>query len=360
MDRQTSCRILSLDGGGIRGLLTAIVLEELERKLQVHNPTALLKDYFDIIAGTSTGSLIACAISQGLTASQIKNLYLNNAAQIFPQYKLIINSIINRIRLGFSQPIFDGKGLNEVLRKEFNINFGTLQKPTLIISYDTYNRQSVVFKNTKIEHRDIPVWEICRASSAAPIAFPAFVMQNPEFIEDWRSNGYEIPDGGIPLIDGGVVANNPALCAIAERISWNDKLPNNPKFADLIPQQVDTKNIIVASFGTGKYVKKIGLTEAKEWGIIEWVSPFKGIPILDVLSDGAGDSVCYIAQQIIENNFYRFQPEMAEEISSFSANDKNIAAIADLAVKFIQQENFQTKLNQLVKELNLLPSANLA
>ena len=266
--------ILALDGGGVRGLVTAVILERLEKKLQKYEPRKLLTDYFDVIAGTSTGSLIACALSSCLSASEIKDFYIYNSQIIFPPSRILVHSILNWIRLGSSHPIYSDEGLKMVLKHIFgNREFGELKKPTIVTSYDTYNRQAVVFKNTKIAHQDIPIWQICRASSAAPIGFPGYEMKHKPFLEDLRAKGYAIPEnGGIPLIDGGVFANNPALCAIAERLRWNDRLPDNHKWNALIPQSVDQKDIIVASFGTGQQVKKIGAEQVKHWGALEWLS----------------------------------------------------------------------------------------
>ena len=347
-------RILALDGGGVRGLVTAIILERLEKKLQKYEPHKPLIDYFDIISGTSTGSLIACALSKGLNTSEVKNLYINHSHSIFPPNKIFIHSILNLIRLGSSQPIYGDKGLTMVLKYIFgNLKFGELIKPTIVTSYDTYNRQAIVFKNTKIAHQDIPAWEICRASSAAPIGFPGYEMKNKAFLEDLQKKGYAIPPKtGIPLIDGGVFANNPALCAIAERLRWNKKLPHNPKWKLFIPENVHQKDIIVASFGTGQHVKQIGAKQVKQWGLLEWLNPRQDLPFLDVLFDGAGDAVCYIAEQIIGNTYFRFQPHFEKSIPTFSAKQENLDAMIMYTEKYLSQPEVDSKLNKLVEILN--------
>ncbi|MEM1394479.1 MAG: patatin-like phospholipase family protein [Cyanobacteria bacterium P01_H01_bin.150] len=346
--------ILALDGGGVRGLVTAVILERLEKKLQEHDPLKPMRDYFDVIAGTSTGSLIACAVSKGLNASEIKDFYLHNSQIIFPPSKILIHSLLNWIRLGSSQPIYSDEGLKMVLKYIFgNSKFGELTKPTIVTSYDTYNRQAIVFKNTKIAHQDIPVWEICRASSAAPVGFPGYEMTHEAFLEDLRLKGYLIPENsGIPLIDGGVFANNPALCAIAERLRWNNHLPDNPKWNAFIPENVHQKDIIVASFGTGQHVKKIGTKQVKQWGALEWLSPHHDLPLLDVLFDGAGDAVCYIAEQIIGNSYFRFQPQFAVNIPTFSAKQENLEAIIKCTEKYLRQPEIDIKLDNLIETLN--------
>lgn len=350
--------ILALDGGGVRGLVTAVVLERLEKKLQKHQPHKLIADYFDVIAGTSTGSLIACALSKGLSASEIKDFYIHNSQIIFPPSKILVHSILNWIRLGSSHPIYRDRGLKMVLKYIFgNLKFGELKKPTIVTSYDTYNRQAVVFKNTKLAHEDIAIWEICRASSAAPIGFPGYEMKHKPFLDDLRLKGYAIPENsGIPLIDGGVFANNPALCAIAERLRWNNKLPDNPKWNASIPENVSQKDIIVASFGTGQQVKKIGAQQVKQWGALEWLSPRNDLPLLDVLFDGAGDAVCYIAEQIFGNYYFRFQPHFDKNIPTFSAKQENLDAMIECTEKYLTQPEVDIKLNRLVETLGAVTS----
>lgn len=333
MTANKNYRILSCDGGGIRGLVSAVVLEQLEQKLG-----SPLYEHFDMIAGTSTGSLIACGIASGRSATEVKNFYINRGIDIFPKFWAVIRSLLSRATGGFTQPIYDGHGLEDVLKEIFaGRTFKTLLKPTLITSYDTYNRQAVVFKNTKPAHGNIPIWEICRSSAAAPVAFPAYEMKYKDFLIDLQSNGYEIPlAGGIPLIDGGVVANNPAMCAIAERIRWNDKPPLDPRWLPSGKEKVELQNIVVASFGTGQPIaKKIGIKQAKGWGAWEWIDPFNGIAILDVLFDGSSDAVDYITQQVLlDEKYFRFQPPLTGKSPTFNANRTYLIGLEKMVKQF--------------------------
>jgi uncharacterized protein len=336
----TRC-ILSCDGGGIRGLITAVMLEHLEQKLQDQNPGTLLKDYFDLIAGTSTGSLIACGIAHGYTASYIRTLYTEAGLEIFPKFHQVVKAWLNRVRLGFSQPVYDGRGIEEVLQRPDV--FGTMPfkdlPPTLITSYDAYNRQAVVMVNTKPAYAQIPVWEICRASAAAPTAFPAHWMSEPNFINALEQKGCAIAltDRGqkaIPLIDGGIFANNPALCAVVDRLRWDDQ-----------PTGVD---LTVASFGTGQNVKEIGLDAARGWGALEWLSPLKGIPLLDVLFDGSSDVVDYVMQGLLPDcNYFRFQPTLEANLPAFQAGADNLSRMIEAGNQYVNQQPIDQKLNQL-------------
>ncbi|MEG3894488.1 MULTISPECIES: patatin-like phospholipase family protein [unclassified Microcoleus] len=376
--------ILSCDGGGIRGLISAIILERLEQKLRQKFPNKQLRDYFDLIAGTSAGSLTACAVARGINASRIKKLYLERGIEIFPPFNNVFRSFINRLALGFfTQPIYDGIGLRQVLQALFGqgeINFEKLPqpikpenlpakpllfqdlpKPVLITSYDTYNRQPVVFKNTKVAHETIPVWEICRSSAAVPVAFPAHIMTNPEFLKNWQEEGNQIPVAGsirgIPLIDGGFVASNPALCAIAERLRWNTNPPANPKWrqnpASPWRDTVDIKDIVVTSLGTGQNVKQIGIVEAQSWGAGEWINPFNGIPILDVFSDGSSDGIIYIINQLMAaKQQIRFQPILSKNYPAFNANPQLLLEMQqEIEKSFLTNKQEDEKLNKLVEVL---------
>lgn len=330
-------RILSCDGGGIRGLVSAVVLERLEQKLG-----SPLHKHFDLIAGTSTGSLIACGIASGHTVTEIKNFYINRGIDIFPKFWDVAESLLSRAIGGYTQPIYDGKGLEMVLQEIFAERpFKNLLKPTVVTSYDTYNRQAVVFKNTKLAHENIPVWEICRSSAAAPVAFPAYEMRDKDFLKDLESNDYKIPlERGIPLIDGGVIANNPAMCAIAERIRWNEQPPLNPKWIAPGQENVPLENIVIASFGTGQpTAKKISVKEAKGWGAAEWANPFNGIPILDILFDGSADAVDYITQQLLlKDNYFRFQPLLTKKSPAFNANEEYLMTLENMAKSFFDDQ----------------------
>jgi patatin-like phospholipase/acyl hydrolase len=317
------------------------MLERLEQKLQAQNPETPLKDYFDLIAGTSTGSLIACGIAKGYSASHIKQLYLEVGLEIFPKFHQVVRAWLNRVRLGFSQPVYDGKGLEEVLRRPDV--FGAMPfkdlPPTLITSYDTYNRQAIVMVSTEAAYADIPVWEVCRASAAAPTAFPAHLMNEPNFIAALERQGCAIPlnatgQKSIPLIDGGIFANNPALCAVVDRLSWSDR----PASSDLT----------VVSFGTGQNVKEIGLDAAKEWGALEWLSPRRGIPLLDTLFDGSSDVVDYAIRGLLpECSYYRFQPTLEADLPAFQAGSNNLSRMIEATENYLNQAHIQQKLEQL-------------
>ena len=358
MQEKKPFRILSCDGGGIRGLLTAVLLERLEQKLE-----SKLSEHFDMFAGTSTGSIIACALSQGMSASTIKELYLKDGKTIFPEmnWEYWLDTTLEKFAQGHaSLPLFKSDGLDSVLKDHFTSNnplFGSLQKPTLVVSYDAYNRSAVVFKSWQTEFSTIDTWEVCRASSSAPVAFPGYFLTNKEYVDEQEKptsdNNQSCIDTatnmpikvanyngvkGFPLIDGGVVANNPSLCALAESISLN--------------QEYDLKNdFILASFGTGQSKHRISPEHVETWGGLAWVNFMAGIPLMDVFADGSADATDYIAIQMIKDNYHRFQPLLEEGISTFQADDKNLEKLVASAEKYLDNEGGDSYLSKLVSKV---------
>ena len=196
--------------------------------------------------------MIACGLAHGMRPDALADLYLEQRHEIFPNLANRLWSRASRLMTdGMSAPRYDGAGLEKVLKKVFGkTTLGKLKMPVLVTSYDTISRTPVLFKSFKAEHRDLPVWEVCRASAAAPTYFPA----HPMTVE-----GHDCA-----LIDGGVVANNPTACAIAEALRKDMKVDNS-------------RDLVVLSVGTGERTRSIDLAAARSWGALEWA-----VPIIDV------------------------------------------------------------------------------
>lgn len=187
-------RILTIDGGGIKGAFPAAFLAEVEAR--IGGPVA---DYFDLIAGTSTGGIIALGLGLGLTATEILELYEKNGRRIFPH------------TLGFSLPgVFRAKyakaALPQILHEAFgNRRLGESRTRLVVPSLNLATEYVHLYKTshhpglTKDLH--VPVVEVALATVAAPTYFP--VHLSPE---------------GVPFIDGSVWARNPLGLAVIEAI----------------------------------------------------------------------------------------------------------------------------------------------
>jgi patatin-like phospholipase/acyl hydrolase len=186
-------QILSLFGGGIRGILSAAILAAIEEDLGVK-----ISDHFDLIAGTSTGGIIALGLGLGLTPKEIVDFYISEARSIFgDRFKL-------RSLKQYAASKFSAEPLAVALRKCFKEQrFGDSRKRLIIPSYNLGDDDVYVFRTAHHQRlaRDykVPAWKVALATSAAPTYFPATREVD-----------------SIRLIDGGIWANNPTMVAIIE------------------------------------------------------------------------------------------------------------------------------------------------
>lgn len=272
-------RILSIDGGGIRGVIPAQVLVSLERKLKkrTNNPDARIADFFDLIAGTSTGGILTCIYlcpdSNGneqrprFSAEQAVDVFMKRGEKIFN------TSLWKTIRSGggFIDEKYDKKELESTLEHYMgNLKLSQLLKPTLITAYDIELRRAKFFTQHDAREKqmhDYYIKDVARATSAAPTYF--------EVKRLFSASG--VP---YPCIDGGVFANNPTLCAYVE---VRKKFKGNPY----------AKDMAVLSLGTGYVKKPFKYEDAKDWGMVEWIKP-----LIDIMMSGVSETVDYQMRQI--------------------------------------------------------------
>ncbi len=270
--------ILSLDGGGIRGAATTQFLSHVETALQ-NGYNRSIRDCVDFYAGTSTGSIIALALATtDLPMDQINELYNHeNAEKIFAEYEGFLDID------GVNAPKYKAKGKTKQLKKnlgESRIGDVPDGKHVLVVTYALEKRQPVVIKSTRDEFRDLFAWQAADASSAAPTYFPTRELEMPDGEEDYW------------LIDGGINANNPTMCTIAEaRHVWPDE---------------SLGDLRVLSVGTGYLTRKINGPESKKWGGLQWITKGR---LLDLLMDER--VVAYQALAITDNgNYIRVNAEL--------------------------------------------------
>ncbi len=280
-------RILSIDGGGIRGLIPALVLAELER--QTGKPVA---DCFDLIAGTSTGGILALGLAKPgpdgrpqYRAQDLADLYLREGGRIFHEgpWRHLTNP------MGIRTEKYPADGIEAVLAAYFGeTRLKDALTEVLVTAYDIEKRDPFFYRSrrARLDPRyDVPMRVAARATSAAPTYFePAKV--------EW-------PEGRDVLVDGGVFANNPAMCAFAE--AWQ-----------LLRDGARPEGeVLLVSLGTGQYVRPFRYEDAKDWGVAGWAKP-----ILDVIFDGVSDTVDYQLRQILPSGsdgaarYYRFQTKL--------------------------------------------------
>lgn len=231
-------RILSIDGGGIRGILPASVLAELERRYLGGESIAR---HFDLIAGTSTGGIIALGLGMGFTAAQIRDLYLDRGSLIFPTGRLRRAATRWRHWVAYA---YDRGALESELRRLFTDRvLGESSSRLCIPAFDGLHGEPWIYKTP--HHPDYKkdqlerVVDVGLATSAAPT-----------FFRPHRVNGY-------PMLDGGIWANNPIMNAVVDALACFD---------------LDRDSVRVLSLGCGgsSFTVKRGLAVA---GKILWAKP---------------------------------------------------------------------------------------
>lgn len=278
-------RILAVDGGGIRGIVPATVLVELQRRL----PRPIV-EYFDVVAGTSTGGLVAAAVcapgpsgTACFTPQQILEFYVRDCRQIFhrsPWWTLTSFG-------GLRRPKYPARGIEAFLVDRFgDTQLRDALKPLVLVSYDLARRAPWVFSSVLAAQepsRNFLLRDACRASTAAPTYFPAAAV--PSCAGDVRE-----------LVDGGVCANDPVLAAfvVAERLH-----PGRP--------------LSLLSLGTGNFTNPIDGAAARRWGVGGWAWR-----LLDLFSDGQSAMSEATMRRLLgvanraNSHYYRVQPDLPE------------------------------------------------
>ena len=316
-------RILSIDGGGIRGILPGQILVELEKKLQqlASNPDKRLADYFDMIAGTSTGGILTCLYLYPdeknpsrpfFSANDAVNLYLENGGWIFNEK--------NGNADGMRQEKYPVAAIEALLKNYFkNTRLSELLKPCLITSYNIYARSTHFFtQHDAKQHKanDFYLYDVARGTSAAPTYF------EPAAVTSLSGISY-------PVVDGGVFASNPALCAYAEA---------REKFKPT--KKGERMDMFMLSIGTGSKKESYAYNKAKGWGKVGWVKP-----VLDIMLSGASETVDFQMKHIFDaincaDDYYRINPDIGNaSIEMDDASAQNLQALKDAGTEAAQKYN---------------------
>ena len=294
-------RVLSIDGGGIRGIIPAHVIAHIEAE-SGQSAAAL----FDLIVGTSTGGILALGLTAPAPAdasaarepvtpmprygaAELKSLYMEEGATIFSR------SLLHRLRSlgGAVEESYDHDALEAILARYFgSATLGAAVTPTMVTSYNIEARQTVLLKSWQPAHAAIPMRQAARATAAAPTYFePAQVS--------WAGQTH-------PLIDGGVFLNSPVVSAYAEALR---RFPGD--------------EIQVLSLGTGELTRPISFEQAQSWGAVGWV-----LPLIDCMFDGMAKAADYQMRLFLGQRYQRIQTTL--DIASDDMDDTSPANIANL------------------------------
>jgi len=291
-------RILSFDGGGIRGLLSTVLLRRLIDESNVSDLIAQA----DLFAGTSTGGLIALGLAADVPLDEIETLYIEEGPQIFSE------NFFDQIRdvgnlLG---PQYSNTELKRVLDGIFgDRRLGDLRHRVMVPAFELDNFRdkrageprrwkAKIFHNlpNREADKDRLLRDVALYTCSAPTYFP-------------------VADG---FIDGGVFANNPSLCAIAQALDrrWR----NHPHLGD----------IRLLSIGSGQRIAFLPGND-HHWGVVQW-----GAKIIPILMEGSQETTHFQCSQLLaEAQYCRIQPIFEEDYRMDSVN--RIPEIIEFAEK---------------------------
>ncbi len=330
--------ILSIDGGGIRGLIPAVILVELERRLAASGRSKPIAHYFDVIAGTSAGGIIAAGLTcpnpdgsgrPACTASDLVALYEQEGHEIFQ------TDVFARLRRTLLNPgsIFDERYSADPLEKKLKARLGermlseALTK-VVITAYDITERKAKFLTNGRSSDGkasdDYLFHEVARATSAAPTYFEPALVQN--FTLECNET----------LVDGGVFANDPALCAVleAKKLGYHDE------------------DLHILSLGTGSNNRAYAYSDVCNWGAFGWIDPARGAPIISILMQGQSSTTSYQMQRLYGARYLRLDCELKNASDELdSASTKNLPKLRLEAEKIIAASS--AKLDAFIA---LLPS----
>lgn len=312
-------RILSCDGGGIRGIITLRCLEALEARVGPCNK------YFDMFAGTSTGALIAGSLAVGISVSDLIELYTDRRFEIF-----------SRRLVGFLHPLvtkYSKKALHQVLHEYFgDVTLAELNYDILITAVDTVRSETAYFSSFRLPvgggarhgtYQKVRLRDAVEASASAPTYFPAHGR----------------------FIDGGTtVYNNPAYVAAVEALRYSsDKNRQPPE-----PSRYDDAPVEVYSFGTGLQARAMEPDEAMRKSGLGWVKY-----VIGESGNQAGYQQSYVSQSELDIAeqaiaFYRYDLYLTPQVILWAVPGSTIDP-ETLALDAIDDEHFEL-MNELGKK----------
>jgi len=282
--------ILSINGGGVRGLIVMAFLRKMEAFLKEKNPDFEIYDFFDMYAGTSIGALIVAEfLVHRKKPDNIIGFFNENIDRIM--LKDVWDKIFGKFQ---TQPMYSGEVKAQTLKESFGEHkFADFApKPVVVTAYDIGRRTVRIFNSLKV-NKDLLTREVVDASSAAPCYYPCVYVKNCNDKTDDIDNSW--------FLDGGIYANNPTMCALME---IKDSLPAN-------------RPIIVLNIGTGYKLPGVNGWKAQNYGAYQWA--MEGIL---TVPDSSLIVNQYTKLYIGEENYINIDGNLPENVSD-SADDNS-------------------------------------
>ncbi|MEJ1934928.1 patatin-like phospholipase family protein, partial [Nostoc sp. NIES-2111] len=336
-------KILAIDGGGIRGIIPAFLLAEIERRTQ--KPIFSL---FDLICGTSSGGILALGLTKPrlntdvsdnspvaeYTAEDLIQLFIEYGVEIF--YEPLFERILGPLEDIFLQPKYPSKSKQEILKQYFGDSLlENSLKEVFVTSYDIEQRLPIFFTN-QLEKQEVESKKFRKLCAGFSLLDAALATSaTPTYFAPHRIASVQNTNGFYTLIDGGVFANNPAHLAILEA-QINSKRQAN--------KTLNPEDILVVSLGTGSLTSAYPYNEVKNWGLLQW-----GRPLLNIVFDSGSEVVSGELERLFESSdkaaksyYYRFQALLdgdVEEIDNIKL--KNTRQLQTIAHRLISESSQQ-------------------
>ncbi|HEY9852642.1 MAG TPA: patatin-like phospholipase family protein [Leptolyngbyaceae cyanobacterium] len=341
-------KILSIDGGGIRGIIPAIILAEIEKRTGKR-----IYEMFDLIAGTSTGGILALGLTKpnplnpkepDYTAEDAIDFYRKEGKRIF--YEPLMERFTKTDDM--IRPKYASEGREQVLEEYFrDTTLKKSLKPVFLTSYDIELRMPIFFvSNQESEKKGENFCKVCHGFTMKQAAMATSAA--PSIFEPYHLPTIQTKSGFYTLVDGGVFATNPTSLAIMEAIID----------AREAGEKLNLDEILVVSLGTGSLTRKFAYDRAKNWGLIGWVEP-----LMNILMDSTGESVANQLEQLLPQvqgypkQYYRFQAPLNEANDDMDdASDENLRLLEELANQIMaeRERDLDNLCQQLIKQVQLV------
>jgi len=300
MNIQFKKKVLSIDGGGIRGIIPATILAYIEEKTQKN-----IADMFDFISGTSTGGILALGLVRPnsvvhkqepeYTAAELLDFYRKYGKKIFSEYiptqldDLIQPKFNPQNRQEVLEELLGEAKMEDALKEVFIPSYGIELRAPIFFTSDPDSEETDSLAHRKI-CRGFTMVDAAMATSAAPTFFPPYKL----------GTVHRTAEGHYTLIDGGIFANNPTLLAMMEAMISHKRKDKNH-------EELHRAETLVVSLGTGSLTRQYKYKDARNWGQIQWA-----LPLINVVLDGQSESVAYQLNELMvtegdKQNYYRFQ-----------------------------------------------------
>lgn len=293
---QLPTKVVTIDGGGIRGLYTIELIKAIESRIN-----GTIVDHAQVLSGTSTGAIISCGLAAGKSLETIENLYENHGEEIFYHTTWEYFKDLD----GWIGPKYDSSKFEDLLKQSFAETHLSDFTNHHVLAFSTdITRQTVKIFDSKIAQKnkqeDAPVWFVIRSTTAAPTYFAP---------TEWQDSA---------LCDGGLLVNNPSTATILQlkaTYGW-----------DVLP------TMKMVSLGTGTFTTGISYQQAHEMGTLQWAAP-----ISDMIMKSSSNMYQQFSQKLLsETQLVRVDGQLSKDIALDNYTADNLKMIREAALSYIK------------------------